>query len=92
MPEDDRDAMELGPQPLDRLLEDLGLNNHELVAASTEQLTHKMVAKARKGRRLSRNIQMKVVRALNAAVKAKVPGEEARAYLVEDLFNYRGKV
>lgn len=90
----DPDQMEYGPQPLDGLLEQWGLNNHEIVAASTEQVTHKMVAKGRKGRRLSRNIQLKLLRALNTAVapKQKAAGEEVRAYELTEVFNYRGKV
>ena len=57
-----------------------GLSARELVAASTEQLTHKMVAKACKGRRLTPNVQRKVLRALNRAT-----GKE---YRLEDLFTY----
>ena len=59
----DRD---FGPQPLDALLAELGIDNHALVAASTEQLTHKQVQKARKGRYITRNIQGKILAALNA--------------------------
>ncbi len=77
--------MELGPQPLDALLDELNVSNHELVAASTEQITHKMVAKGRKGRRLTYNIQGKLLRAVNALGKREEP------YVLEDLFNYRGK-
>ncbi|HRQ90739.1 MAG TPA: hypothetical protein PLA50_18245 [Bacteroidia bacterium] len=81
----DRD---LGPQPLDALLESLGLDNHALVSASTEQLTHKQVQKARKGRYVTLNIQRKVLKALQAAVP-KGEGEEPRQFKIEDLFNYR---
>jgi hypothetical protein len=71
-----------GPQPLDRILDELGLANSVLVEASTEQLTHKQVQKGRKGRRLTPNIQHKIVNALNAAAD----GE--RKYAIGDLFNY----
>ena len=57
------------------------LTGHDLVASSTEQITHKMVARAMKGRRLTANTQAKVLRALNAAA-----GKE---YTLADLFNYR---
>lgn len=57
---------DLGPQPLDAILDEIGLSNHQLVALSAEQLTHKQVQKARKGRRISVNIQRKILRALNA--------------------------
>lgn len=71
---------EFGIQPIDALMTKHNLRNHDLVAASTEQLTHKMVAKARKGRRLSRHVQLKVLRALNAAT--------GQSYTLADLFNY----
>ena len=79
MPDDlDRD---LGEQPVARLLAALNLKGSDLVAASAEQLTHKMVARACKGRRLTANVQAKVCRALNAA--------SGRTYTLADLFNYR---
>jgi len=56
--------LELGPQPLDTIMEECGLKNHDLVAASKDGLTHKQVQKGRKGRRLTRNIQDKIVSAL----------------------------
>ena len=51
-------------QPLDVLMTQLGLTNAQLVHASTAQLSFKMVQKARKGRRLSPNIQTKILTAL----------------------------
>jgi len=60
-------SRDLGEQPLAALLRELALSPHALVAASTEQLTHKVVAKACKGRRLTPKLQAKVCRALNAA-------------------------
>ena len=80
--------MDAGPQPIDALLDELGLNNHALVDASTEQLTHKVVAKARKGRKLTARAQDKVLRALNTAAKTEKP--EA-AYAMNDLFTYEGR-
>jgi len=76
-------GMELGVQPLDEILARLGLINDDLTKASTEQLTHKMVQKGRKGRRLTLNAQTKILRALNAAK----PGMK---YTLKDLFNYEG--
>ena len=70
----------LGAQPIARLLAELGLKPTDLVSASTEQITHKMVARACKGRRLTPNVQAKVLRALNAA--------SGRQYRAEELFNY----
>jgi hypothetical protein len=74
-------TMELGPQPLDQIMQELELKNHDLVAASAEGLTHKQVNKGRKGRRLSRNVQDKIVAALS-----KSAGKEFSA---GDLFTYR---
>ena len=55
----------LGEQPLARLLAEQGLKAKDLVAASTEQITHKMVARACKGRRLTPHVQAKIGRAYN---------------------------
>ena len=72
--------MNVGPQPLDGVMRELGLSNHDLVAASTEQLTHKMVQKGRKGRRLTANARNKILNALSRLT--------GRAYVLEQLFNY----
>jgi hypothetical protein len=79
---------DFGPQPLDSLLSELGLENHALVAASTEQLTHKQVQKARKGRYVTGNIQRKILKAVNAAVPAGEDGVKP-VYVLGQLFNYR---
>jgi len=73
--------MDCGPQPLDALMTRLNISNHDLVAASTDQLTHKMVAKGRKGRRLTSNAQYKILAALTAAR----PDE---TLALKDLFTY----
>ena len=70
----------VGPQPIAALLGKHTLSPHDLVAASTEQITHKMVARACKGRRLSRGVQLKLVRALNTAA--------GQTYALGDLFTY----
>ena len=72
---------DLGEQPLAWVMAERGLKSHDLVAASTEQITHKMVARACKGRRLTPNVQAKILRALNAATGGN--------YATRDLFNYR---
>ena len=77
IPDQERD---LGEQPLARLLMELGLKAHDLVAASTEQITHKMVQRGCKGRRLTRNVQGKLLRALNTA--------SGNTYALPDLFTY----
>ncbi len=70
----------LGEQPIAEILSTRELKANDLVAASTEQITHKMVARACKGRRLTPNVKAKVCNALNTAT-----GE---AYRIADLFNY----
>ena len=49
----DIDERDLGLQPLDKMMNEWAIDNHQLVEVSTEQLTHKQVQKARKGRRLT---------------------------------------
>lgn len=77
---------DLGPQPLAALLERHQLRPTDLVQASDEQLTHKMVARALKGRRLTRNTAEKVLRALNSSILR--PDGETVAYSMDELFNY----
>jgi hypothetical protein len=83
--------MELGPQPLDSLIDAWGLGNHDLVEASTEQLTHKQTQRARKGRRLSLKMMQKLARALNVAIWQRLSDEERATYFEyfhKHLFNY----
>jgi len=70
----------LGEQPISGIITRLGLSSQDLVAASTEQLTHKVIGKACKGRRLTTHMKAKVCRALNQA-----SGNE---YKITDLFDY----
>ncbi len=72
---------DLGLQPLDAIMTGRRLSNSDLVSVSTRQLTHKMVQKGRKGRRLTPHIQMKILQALNAAIVD-------RKFKIEELFNY----
>lgn len=68
------------PQPLDGILKARGLNNDDLVKASTRQLTFKQVQKARAGRVVTVNIQNKVLAAINACGELR--------YQMKDLFTY----
>ncbi|MCX6349104.1 MAG: hypothetical protein NTV79_06345 [Candidatus Aureabacteria bacterium] len=70
----------LGDQPIARIMADHGLKARDLVASSTEQLTHKMVSRACKGRRLTPNVQSKIRDALNKSTGKK--------YSMEELFTY----
>ena len=73
----DRD---LDEQPIAKIMVLHGLSAHDLVANSTRQITHKMVARAIKGRRLTPNVKFKILSALNKAA-----GKE---YQLKDVFNY----
>ena len=70
----------LGQQPIAALLAAHDLKPHDLVAASTDQITHKMVSRACKGRRLTPHVQLKILAALKRAT-----GKE---YALADLFTY----
>ena len=71
---------ELGVQPIAELMEQYQLKAHDLVTASSEQLTHKMVARAVKGRRLTSNSKGIVQRAFNKATQGN--------FTFSQLFNY----
>jgi hypothetical protein len=77
---DEHSEHNLGPQPIEKLLIKHKLTHHDVVAASTEQITHKMVNRACKGRKLSRRVQLKIVHAVNAATE--------QDYKLKDLFTY----
>ena len=70
----------LGPQPIALIMRDINLTPHDLVSASTEQITHKMVSRACKGRRLTRRVQLKILNALNKATETE--------YSLDELFDY----
>jgi hypothetical protein len=71
---------DFGPQPIADLMAELQLKPHDLVLASTEQLTHKMVARAMKGRQLTSNSRGIVQRAFNRATQ--------KTWTQAQLFNY----
>lgn len=70
----------LGEQPIARIMGDHGLKAHDLVAISTEQITHKMVSRACKGRRLTPNAKSKIRNALNNSTN--------KTFSLEELFTY----
>ena len=76
----DNTERNLGSQPISGIMASHNLKPHDLVAASTKQLTHKMVTRACKGRRLTKNTKSKVLNALNLAAE--------KNYTLSDLFNY----
>ena len=85
------DPREHGPQPLDELMEKWKLTNHQLVETSTEQLNHKQVQTARKGRQLTLTMMQKVCRALNIAIWHRLNKNQKEIYfeyMHRHLFNY----
>lgn len=70
----------LGEQPIARIMVAHDLKAQNLVDISTEQLTHKMVSRACKGRRLTPNVQSKIRNALNKSTGKK--------YSMAELFTY----
>ena len=71
---------DLGEQPMAKIMAKHGFKSHALVINSTEQITHKMVARAVKGRRLNLKIQYRLLNALNKA--------SGKQYILKELFNY----
>ena len=78
--------VELGEQPLHELMQDYQMSNHAIVAACGEQLSHKVVNKARSGRRISRHLQRKVLKGFNLAGYDLDDAFYERK--IEELFNY----
>ena len=70
----------LGEQPIAQIMREHNLKPHDLVAISSVEMTHKMVSRACKGRRLTLNTQLKVLAALSRAT--------GNNYSLRDLFNY----
>jgi hypothetical protein len=80
--------MDAGPQPIDAFLSSHGFSNHDVVAAAAGSgLTHKVVAKARKGRALTARAQKKILSAVAAHCRSMGVPERAMC----DLFIYRGR-
>jgi len=80
-----------GDQPIDALMTRWGISNHDLVDTSYEQLNHKQVQKARKGRQLTLKMMQKLARTLNDAVVIrleKIERPKFEPYLHKHLFNY----
>ena len=75
--------MEAGIQPLDHLMINEEIRNNDLVSISKEGLTHKQVSKGRNGRKITKKIQLKILRAWNLL--------KDQDLCLDDLFNYQGK-
>lgn len=80
-----------GTQPLDSLMTLWSISNHQLVEGSVEQLNHKQVQKARKGRQITLHMMMKITRTLNELIHSRLSKEhqtQFQPYLHRHLFNY----
>ena len=75
----------LGTQPLDAIMTEHGLGNHDLVEIRPVDLTHKAIARARKGRRLTLRMKLRITEVLNAALKKRGVEQTLKR---EQLFNY----
>jgi len=71
---------DFGEQPIAKIMLEYGLKPNDLVRNSTGQISHKMIARAAKGRRLTPHVQLKILNALNEAAE--------KNYSLKDLFNY----
>ena len=78
-------AHNMGVQPIEAIMTEHGLKNHDVVQMNRGGLTHKNVSKARKGRKLTPEIKVRVTEALNAVLKQR--GIE-KQFVPKDLFNY----
>lgn len=82
---DEGPSMAMGVQPIDAIMTEHALKNHDVMQMNRGGLTHKQVNKARKGRRLTPKIKVRITAALNSALKQR--GVE-REFVPKDLFNY----
>ena len=71
---------DFGEQPIAKIMVEYGLKPNDLVRNLTGHISHKMVARAVKGRRLTPHVQLKILNALNKATE--------KNYSLKDLFNY----
>ncbi len=78
----EKESRDFGPQPLVEIMKKLGVTSHDLHQVSRDQLTYKMVAKGCKGRKLTLNVQKKILSALNTL------HPEAH-FTLKKLFNYK---
>lgn len=77
-------------QPLDAVLTELQIKHQDLVAVSHEPLTHKNINNARKGRRMTAKMKLRITNTLNHWLKKQpiVENTEVKEYKVRELFNY----
>ena len=73
-------TLEYGEQPIAQLMRKANIKAHDLVNASKVPMTHKMVARACKGRKLTANTKNIVLHALQLVT--------GKTYSFTDLFTY----
>jgi hypothetical protein len=86
------DQRDHGQQPLSELMAERDLKPADLVRVSPDQLTHKMVSRAMKGRQLTRNTMDKVSNAYNLLAEEPAIQRELFNYLPPSLKERRGQV
>ncbi len=79
--EHDRIERNLGVQPIALRMDECNLKPADLVAVDPARITFKMIARACKGRRLTRPVQARICDAFNRAADT--------ALSVRDLFTYQ---
>lgn len=77
---DDPLEKNLSTQPITGIIAEHKLKASNLVSASKENITYKMISRACKGRRLTPHVQQKICNALNNA--------SGKTFSIGDLFNY----
>ncbi len=74
---------DMGEQPIARIMTEHNLTPGNLVTASLNGITYKMVSRACKGRRLTLRIQHKIRTAVNSA--------SGKEFALGDLFTYKAE-
>tara|TARA_B110000305_G_C19424087_1_gene632542 strand:- start:311 stop:571 length:261 start_codon:yes stop_codon:yes gene_type:complete len=80
-----QDQKEYGVQPLNEIMEQHKIESKILLATSEVQITFKNIKKAREGRRISKKIQLKILKALNTLLHEKIE----KPFDLNQLFNYK---
>jgi hypothetical protein len=86
------DQRDHGLQPISEFMAERDLKPADLVRVSPDQITHKMVKRAMKGRQLTRNTMDKVSKAYNLLSEEPVMERELFNYLPPSLKERRGQV
>ena len=84
------DERDHGQQPLSELMAERDLKPADLVRVSPDQITHKMVSRAMKGRQLTVNTMDKVAKAYNLLSEDSATHRELFNYAAPSLMERRG--